>query len=93
MEHTPNTTTNKNCGVPKMRTIKELAAIVKKADPETKLTERAIRTLTSSGELPSVRVGSKFLISLEVFNEFLTGGTTNIVDRCRKCADVKPIKI
>ncbi len=92
MDYTP-TTPGKDCCIPKMRTIKELAAIVKKSDPETKLSERAIRTLAKSGELPSVQIGNKYLISLETFEEFLKGNTQrgNVAESI--CAGIKPVRI
>ena len=56
-----------------MRTIKEIAEILKKEDPQTKLTVRAIRYLINTGQLPSVQIGSKYLVSLEVLEAFLKG--------------------
>lgn len=41
------------------RTIKEAAAYFREKDPQTSLTETAIRTLLRSGAVPSVRVGKK----------------------------------
>lgn len=39
------------------RTIKEAAAYFREEDPQTCLTEAAIRTLLRSGAVPSVKVG------------------------------------
>lgn len=41
------------------RTIKEAAAYFREEDPQTSLTETAIRTLLRSGAVPSVRVGKE----------------------------------
>ncbi len=41
------------------RTIKEAAAYFREGDPQTCLTETAIRTLLRSGAVPSVKVGKK----------------------------------
>lgn len=41
------------------RTIKEAAAYFREEDPQTCLTETAIRTLLRSGAVPSVRVGKE----------------------------------
>ena len=55
------------------RTIKEAAAYFRETDPATSLTETAIRTLLRSGAVPSVRVGKKYLVSLEALEGYLTG--------------------
>lgn len=55
------------------RTIREAAAYFREADPATSLTETAIRTLLRSGAVPSVRVGKKYLVSLEALEAYLTG--------------------
>ena len=47
------------------RTIREAAVWFKSQDPQTCLTETAIRTLVRSGKVPSVRVGKKYLVTLE----------------------------
>ena len=55
------------------RTIKEAATYFREEDPQTCLTETAIRTLLRSGAVPSVKVGKKSLVSLEVLEGYLTG--------------------
>ena len=57
--------------LPKMRTIKEVSELLKKEDPNTKLTERALRYLIITGELPAVKIGAKYLVALEVLEAFL----------------------
>ena len=54
------------------RTIREAAAWFKSQDPQTCLTETAIRTLVRSGKVPSVRVG-KNLVTLEALEAYLAG--------------------
>ena len=61
--------------LPKMRTIKELAKLLKEEDPQTAMSERGIRSLAVSGQIPCVRVGTKILISLEAFNRCMNGET------------------
>ena len=56
-----------------MRTIKEAAAHYKEQDPQTALTETAIRMLIRSGQVPSMMVGKKYLVSLEALDNFLAG--------------------
>lgn len=55
------------------RTIKEVAAYFREEDPQTSLTETAIRTLLRSGAVPSVRVGKKYLVTIEALEGYLTG--------------------
>ena len=59
----------------RMRTIEQVAAWTSTQDPETALTKTAIRRLVTTGRLPSVRVGQKYLIALETVEAFMSGGT------------------
>lgn len=58
------------------RTIREAAAWFKSQDPQTCLTETAIRTLLRNGSVPCVRIGKKYLVTLEALEEYLTGTST-----------------
>ena len=55
------------------RTIREAAAYFKETDPETCLTETAIRTLLRTGAVPSARIGKKYLVSIDSLEEYLSG--------------------
>lgn len=55
------------------RTIREAAAYFRESDPQTCLTETAIRTLIRTGAVPSVRVGKKYLVTIEALEGYLTG--------------------
>ena len=55
------------------RTIKEATAHYKAADPNTALTEYAIRTLVRTGRVPCVRVGKKYLVTIEALEVYLSG--------------------
>lgn len=57
----------------RMRTIEQAASWLQENDPGTALTKTAMRRLVTTGQLPSVRVGQKYLISLEVLEAFLQG--------------------
>lgn len=57
----------------RMRTIDQAAEHMKAADPETALTKTAIRRLVTTGALPSVRVGQKYLVALENLDAYLGG--------------------
>lgn len=54
-----------------MRTIPEAFNELKKADPETAYTLRALRAAVNRGELPVVRVGNKRLVNLDKLFEML----------------------
>lgn len=55
------------------RTIREAAAYFQEADPQTCLTETAIRTLLRTGAVPSARVGRKYLVTIEALEAYLEG--------------------
>ena len=55
------------------RTIREAAAYFKERDPNTCLTETAIRTLLRSGAVPCARVGKKYLVTIEALEVYLAG--------------------
>ena len=57
------------------RTIREAAAYFQENDPQTCLTETAIRTLLRTGTVPSVRVGKKYLVTVEALETYLMGET------------------
>ena len=52
------------------RTIREAAVWFKSQDPQTCLTETAIRTLLRSGRVPCVRVGKKYLVTIEALEAY-----------------------
>lgn len=56
----------------RMRTIDQMSAYIRDADPDTALTKTALRRLVISGEIPSKKIGSKFLVSIEAVSEYLT---------------------
>ena len=56
----------------KMRTIEQAAAYIQQSDPETAITKTALRRLVTTGQLPSVRVGVKYLVSLEALDAYLS---------------------
>ena len=55
------------------RTIKEAAAHYKELDPDTALTETGIRMLLRTKQVPSVKIGKKYLVTLEALDQFLSG--------------------
>ena len=75
----------------KMRTIDEAAAFMRQADPCTAVTKTALRRLVTSGQIPSVRVGAKYLVDLGVLDEFF-GGKTGAVQNAPDGA-IRPLAV
>ena len=65
------------------RTIKEAAAFFRENDPQTCLTETAIRTLLRTGKVPCARIGKKYLVTIEALEDYLRSG----VDRSAEQSD------
>jgi len=56
----------------KMRTIDQAHDYLMEKDSETALSKTALRRLVICGEIPSVKVGKKYLINLEILEKFLS---------------------
>ena len=54
-----------------MRTQKEVMQYIKEQDPETRITPNALRNMIISGKIPHVRVGSKYLIDIDMIDAYL----------------------
>lgn len=63
--------------IPRMRTAAEAMKELKKEDPNTALTERALHRMMKTGEIPALKVGSKNLIDLNVLFEYLRNPQSN----------------
>lgn len=61
---------------PRIRGIKEAITELKEADPETALTERGLRRLVITGKIPTVQIGRKYLINMDVLINYLYSGTS-----------------
>jgi len=59
--------------MPRIRTIRTALDEIKRTDPETALTETAVRRLVLSKKLPSTRAGNKYLIDLDALEQHLRG--------------------
>jgi excisionase family DNA binding protein len=57
----------------RMRTIEETFNYLKEQDPKTAITKTAIRTMVIKSELPSIKVGAKYLINLDHVDKYLQG--------------------
>lgn len=64
------------------RTIRDAAAWFKTRDPGTAITEYRIRQLVVSGTVPSVKVGRKYLVTIEALEEYFSTPTPS---------EIKPI--
>ena len=60
----------------RMRTINQAVAWLREIDPETAITQTALRRLVVSGQLPSVRVGKKYLLNLDTLEDYLQGAAS-----------------
>lgn len=60
---------------PRMRGIKQAIEELRLADPNTAFTEKALRRLILNGELPSVRCGVKYLVNMDVLENYLYNGS------------------
>lgn len=58
--------------VPRMRTVTNAVAEIKKIDPNTDFTERALRRMIAKEEIPVVSIGNKKLINLDLLIEKLS---------------------
>ena len=57
----------------RMRTIQKEFEAVKQADPHTDLTLRALRRMVNNGSIPTVQVGRKRLVDLDLLFDTLSG--------------------
>ena len=56
-----------------VRTIEQTINFVREKDPQTALTKNALRKLILTKQLPACRVGTKYLVNIEVLEEYLKG--------------------
>ena len=59
--------------MPRMRTLKETYNYIKQQDPNSAITQNALRNLVRNGKLPCIHIGAKYLLDLDVLDEFLRG--------------------
>ena len=64
---------------PRMRTIPQAYAEIKKNDPNTSLTLRALRRMVNNNEIPTVSVASKKLINLDLLFDKLSCYNDNTI--------------
>lgn len=57
----------------RMRGIEEAFREIQANDPCTALTKTALRRLVTTGQLPSVKIGTKYLIDLDAVDRYFRG--------------------
>ena len=57
----------------RMRGIEEAFREIQANDPGTALTKTALRRMVTTGQLPSVKIGTKYLINLDEVERYLRG--------------------
>ena len=72
---------NLNEPAARMRTITDAIAELKASDPRTALTPRALRRMVVSGEVPSIKIGCKYLLNLDLLFSKLNAGTSGRKER------------
>ena len=76
--------------IPRMRTIQEAAAALRKIDPDTAVTPYRIRQLVLDGTIPHVRAGNKRLVNLDILLEYLAAAPAPEPDK-PMCGQIRPI--
>ena len=61
--------------LPRMRTAPEAIREIKKLDPNSAFTLRALRRMMSDGTIPVVYINSKRLVNLDTLFDYLSGCT------------------
>ena len=62
--------------VDRIRTIDTAYEEIKKGDPGTAISRNYIRQIVTEGLIPSIRQGSKYLVSMQVLEEYIKSQTT-----------------
>lgn len=58
----------------RIRTIKNAYREIREQDPNTCITEWFLRQLITGGAIPSIRAGTKWLVDLDVIEEYISEG-------------------
>lgn len=77
----------------RMRTIESSYEELRREDPNTELSKTAWRRLITTGILPSVLVGSKRLVDMDVVPEILARGTTPAPHQSQKTGEIRKIEV
>ena len=76
----------------RMRTISEAIREIKAQDPSTAFTETALRRMIKAGNIPSVKIGAKYLINLDVLYQYLANPEPPRPTTIISASGIKPVK-
>lgn len=62
--------------VDRIRTIDTAYEEIRKNDPDTAIIRNYIRQIVRDGTIPSIRTGNKYLVSMQVLEEYIKSQTT-----------------
>lgn len=62
--------------VDRIRTIDTAYEEIRKNDPDTAISRNYIRQIVTEGLIPSIRQGSKYLVSMQVLEEYIKSQMT-----------------
>ncbi len=79
---------------PRMRTIQEAAAELKRIDPDTAVTPYFIRRMVLSGDIPHIQAGNKRLVNLDTLLDYLamTAAVPLSHETPSDCGKIRPIR-
>lgn len=77
----------------RMRTIRETAAYFKRLDPDTAITECAIRRMVRNGKLPYAKAGTKYLVSLDVVSNYFLKGCIEVEENEKPFGVIRPVEV
>lgn len=60
-----------------MRKLRQAAAEIKAADPNTAISYNTLLKWVKSGKLPHVNAGNRYLIDMDVLNNIMKGGVSD----------------
>ena len=62
--------------VDRIRTIDTAYEEIRKNDPDTAISRNYIRQIVRDGTIPSISTGNKYLVSMQVLEEYIKSQTT-----------------
>lgn len=78
--------------LPPIRTINKAIEELQAADKDNQLTKTALRTLIITGEIPAVKIGTKYLINMNVLAEYLRKGNNNPDNEVKDYGKIRMVK-
>ncbi len=76
---------------PRMRGIRQAIEELKQLDPDTALTEKALRRLVLTDAIPYVRIGAKYLINMDILSDYLYKGSCGGGDEASAAGGIRKI--